>query len=219
MSTISPLQLAGLALVLGYIVWLMVFFSRFRDRILRAIGRRLRVDVEESSDLLDAGTYGTADGTAALPRQAAIWLADAAVTLFATVGVAALVFIPAFLVAEQGLLLPLEGRLTGRRAALVVPESVTMRRSAGTATARVSVRNEGRAPLQQCQVGVADYEKRNGYLHGTSAWFDLAQGDERRVELPLTALRASAGTFAFRIELECAHERLLVKPTRLRVVP
>lgn len=203
----------GLALLAAYGAWLWAFFSRVRPRAMAALGRRLAVDVRESTDPLDAGTYDIEGGGATLPKSGAVYAADLALLLLGTVGVAALVFVPAFLVAESGALLGLEGRLTGRSVAMSAPASATM--ASGKATLAVEVANTGREALRACRATTDGYTARNGYLHGSSAWFDLAPGERRSATVPLDAVRPPAGEHRFRVKVECTNERLAVAEATL----
>lgn len=164
----SPSVVAGVVLLVLFWAWIGVFFARVRPSIMNAVGRRLRVKVEESTSFVDAGTYGVKGDRASLPKTGVVLLADFAVLFLGTVGVAALLFVPAFLVAESGTLLPLEARLTGRGAALRVVDVVAMSPAAGRATLALDVENTGRETLVACIGGVDGYTARNGYLHGSS---------------------------------------------------
>ncbi len=205
----------GLALLAAYGAWLWAFFSRVRPRAMAALGRRLEVEVRESTDPLDAGTYGVEGGGATLPKSGAVYAADLALLLLGTVGVGALVFVPAFLVAESGALLGLEGRLTGRAVAMSASGAATM--TSGKATLAVEVANVGREALRACRASTDGYTSRNGYLHGGSAWFDLAPGERRSVTVSLDAVRPPSGEHRFRAKVECANERLAVAEARLVV--
>lgn len=208
---------AGIVLLVLFWAWIGVFFARVRPRIMNALGRRLRVKVEESTAFVDAGTYGIKGDTASLPKTGVVLLADFSVLFLGTVGVAALLFIPAFLVAESGSLLPLEARLTGRGAALRVLDVVAMSPASSRATLALDVHNTGRETLVGCAGSVDGYTARNGYLHGSSARFDLAVGERRPVLLVLEATDPPAGERGFRLKLECANERLAVADAVLRV--
>lgn len=207
----------GIALLVAYWVWLWGFFAHLRPRVMAALGRRLGVRVRESTDVLDAGTWDVKGDDVPLRKTGAVLAADLVVLLLGTVGVAALVFIPAFLVAESGALLPLEGKLTGRLATLAVPAPATMPRSPATARLVIDAGNDGREALRDCVVGVDGYTARNGYLNGRSARFDLAPGARRRIEVELSATRPPTGQHRFRLELECANERLAVVESVLEV--
>jgi len=98
----SPSVVAGVVLLVLFWAWIGVFFARVRPSIMNAVGRRLRVKVEESTSFVDAGTYGVKGDRASLPKTGVVLLADFAVLFLGTVGVAALLFVPAFLVAESG---------------------------------------------------------------------------------------------------------------------
>ena len=213
----SPSVVAGVVLLVLFWAWIGVFFARVRPSIMNAVGRRLRVKVEESTSFVDAGTYGVKGDRASLPKTGVVLLADFAVLFLGTVGVAALLFVPAFLVAESGTLLPLESRLTGRGAALRVFDVVAMSPAAGRATLALDVENMGRETLVACIGGVDGYTARNGYLHGSSPRFDLAVGERRPVLVDLEATKPPAGERTFRLKLECANERLAVADAVLRV--
>ena len=213
----SPAVALGVALLVLYWAWIGVFFGRVRPRIMEALGRRLDVRVRESTDVLDAGTYDTRSDRAPLRKKGAIYVADLVVLLLGTVGVAALVFVPAFLVADSGALLPLETKLTGRGAELRVVDLARMTQGDGRATVALDVRNTGRDALAGCIGGVDGYTSRDGYLHGTTARFDLAAGERRAVTLALESLRPRTGEHDFRVKLECANERIAVARAKLSV--
>lgn len=217
LSTIGPGAWLGIALFAAYLAWLGAFFASVRPRLMAALGRRLKVEVRESTDLLDAGTYDIEGQGATLPKTGVVYAADLALLLVGTVGVAALVFVPAFIVAESGALLPLEGRITGRSVAIQVAGTATMASASGKATLGVGAINDGRERLRQCRAMVDGYTSRNGYLHGSSAWFDLAPGERRTVEIALDAVKAPAGVHRFRVKVECANERLAVADAVLGV--
>src|SRR6185436_20968909 len=139
-----------------------------------------------------------------LPKTGVVLLADFAILLLGTVGVAALLFVPAFLVADSGALLPIEAKLTGRGAELRVVDAVEMKADVGKASLALDVRNTGRDALVGCVGGVDGYTSRNGYLHGATARFDLAAGERRPVMLALEATRPPSGERSFRLKLECA---------------
>lgn len=217
LSAIGPGAWLGIALFAAYLAWLGAFFASVRPRLMAALGRRLKVEVRESTDLLDAGTYDIEGQGATLPKTGVVYAADLALLLVGTVGVAALVFVPAFIVAESGALLPLEGRITGRSVAMQVAGTATMASASGKATLGVGAINDGREGLRQCRAMVDGYTSRNGYLHGSSAWFDLAPGERRTVEIALDAVKAPAGVHRFRVKVECANERLAVADAVLGV--
>ena len=138
-------------------------------------------------------------------------VADFVVLLLGTVGVAALLFIPAFLVADSGALLPLEARLTGRGATL----------SRGARRGDDALHRQGHARRRMPRTSAATrcatasprvdgYAARNGYLHGTSPRFDLAAGPATHRRWPLEASRPAGGEHRFRLKLECANDRLAV---------
>ena len=213
----SPAVLLGIVLLALYWAWIGVFFARVRPGIMAAVGRRLRVKVAESTDVLDAGTYGIKGDDAPLRKTGVVLVADLVVLLLGTVGVAALLFIPAFLVADSGALLPFEARLTGRGATLNMARGAAMDSSIGKATLQVRAENVGRETLRECVAGVDGYTARNGYLHGSSPRFELAPAQRRTVPLAVEALRPSPGEHRFRLKLECANERLAVAEVLLRV--
>jgi hypothetical protein len=208
---------AGILLLLLYWAWIGVFFARVRPGIMNALGRRLRVRVAESTSIVDAGTYGVDAPDAPLRKTGAVLAADFVVLLVGTVGVAALLFVPAFLVAESGALLPPEGKLTGRSATLSVASSATMPSSSGVARIALDASNVGREALRDCRAGVDGYTARNGYLNGSSPRFDLAPGARHAVAIELSATRPPAGAHRFRVKLECANERLAVADAALDV--
>ena len=164
----SAAILLGIVLLALYWAWIGIFFARVRPGIMAAVGRRLRVKVAESTDVLDAGTYGVKGDDAPLRKTGVVLVADLVVLLLGTVGVAALLFIPAFLVADSGALLPLEARLTGRGATLSMARGAAMASSIGKATLEVRAENVGREALRECVASVDGYTARNGYLHGSS---------------------------------------------------
>lgn len=202
-----PAVALGLALLVAYWAWLWAFFAKVRPRIMDALGRRLRVKVAESTSLLDAGTYNVEDEDAPIRKHGAVWAADMAVTALGTVGVAAAIFVPAFVVAESGALLAWEAALTGRGATLAAPAEAAWPRDARAVALRVEARNTGREPLARCQVRTADYRASDGYLHGNSAFVDLPVGATRAVDLKLEATRPLAATTPVRLRLDCADER------------
>lgn len=213
----SPAVVAGLALLVLYWAWIGLFFARVRPSIMAAVGRRLQVDVEESAGLLDAGTYDVRGDDAPLRKTGVVLLADFVVLMVGTVGVAALLFVPAFIVADSGALLPLESKLTGRAATLATLAGATTLDASGSARLDVDAANGGRAALRDCVAGVDGYTARNGYLHGRSATFALASGERRRVAVELEAMRPVPGDHPLRIKLECANERLAVAQAVVRV--
>jgi hypothetical protein len=213
----SPAVVLGVALLVLYWAWIGLFFGRVRPRIMDALGRRLDVRVRESTDVLDAGTYDTRSDRAPLRKKGAIYAVDLVVLLLGTVGVAALLFVPAFLVADSGALLPIEAKLTGRGAELRVVDAAEMKADGGKASLALDVRNTGRDALVGCVGGVDGYTSRNGYLHGATARFDLAAGERRPVALALDATRPPLGERAFRVKLECASERIAVADAKLVV--
>src|SRR4029434_9587601 len=139
---------------------------------MRAVARRLRTKVVESTDPLDAGTWST-DDDAPLAKTGAVLGADLVLLLLGTVGVAALVFIPAFMIGESGVLLPLESRMTGRAVTLRLHPPNAMPAEDPKVTLSIEVANGGPANLRACRALVDGYSARAGYLHGASPWFDL----------------------------------------------
>jgi hypothetical protein len=63
---------AGILLLLLYWAWIGVFFARVRPGIMNALGRRLRVEVAESTSIVDAGTYGVDAPDAPLRQTGAV---------------------------------------------------------------------------------------------------------------------------------------------------
>ena len=185
----SPSVVAGVVLLVLFWAWIGVFFARVRPSIMNALGRRLRVKVEESTAFVDAGTYGIKGDHPSLPKTGVVLLADFAILFLGTVGVAA----------------------------LRVVDVAAMPPAASRATLALDVENTGRETLVGCIGGVDGYTARNGYLHGSSARFDLAVGERRPVLVDLEATKPPAGERAFRLKLECANERLAVADAVLRV--
>lgn len=208
-SALGPAVWFGLALLVGYWIWLWAFFRYVRPRIMEAAARRLGVKVEESLRILDSGTYDTT-GEAALAKRGAIWGIDLVVLLAGTVGVAALVFIPAFVVGESGALLSIESAITGRGATIAPLPRAEMPLAARRASIAIGVRNSGNEPLAQCRLAVASYTSANGYLTGRTAWFALAVGEARDIAFALDASKPPAGEHRYPVKLECDNERLAV---------
>jgi hypothetical protein len=215
MHDFGPLTVAGLALVVGYWVWLWAFFARVRPKIMARLGRRLQVRVGESTGVLDGGTYEIQDAQAPLRKHGIVVLADFLLLVAGTVGVAALVFVPAFLVAESGVLLPLEGALTGRRAALGAPAAVAMQGL--HADVPIVVRNTGHLALSQCALATSGYSARSGYVHGRSASFDVGPGEARKLVLALSAAKPVSGTHPIRVALECDARRIAASSVAVEV--
>ena len=206
----------GVALFAGYAFWLFAFFQWVRPRARRAVGRRLRTKVVESTDVVDAGTWDT-DDDAPLAKTGAVIGADFALLMLGTVGVAALVFIPAFIVAESGVLLPLESRLTGRGLALRLQPPNAMPADNPKVSLAIEVDNGGRTDLRACRAEVAGYSARNGYMHGASPYFDLAAGARVAAIVKVEAMRPPRGDHELRIRVDCSNERLAVEPVTLTV--
>lgn len=216
MSTLSPGAWLGIALFAGYATWLWAFFTHVRPRAMRALSRKLKVKVVESLDVEDAGTWSAGDD-APLAKTGAVLAADLALLLLGTVGVAAIVFVPAFLVAESGVLLPLEGRMTGRTVTLRVQPPSAMPADVGKAALPIEVDNTGHVDLRACRAQVDGYSARNGYLRGATPWFDLAAGARVAAVVRLEAMRPPRGDHEVRIEVECDNERLATGTVTLAV--
>lgn len=216
MGTLSPGAWLGIALFAGYAIWLWAFFTYVRPAVMRAVSRRLRTKVVESLDVEDAGTWST-DDDAPLAKTGAVLAIDLALLLLGTVAVAAIVFVPAFVIAESGVLLPLEGRMTGRTVMLRIQPPNAMAADVGKAALSIEVDNTGRADLRACRAQVDGYSARNGYLHGTSPWFDLAAGARVAAVVRLEATRPPQGDHEVRIEVECDNERLAAGTVTLAV--
>lgn len=213
----TPAVVLGVVLLAIYWAWIFVFFGRVRPWIMAVIGARLGVRVRESTSVLDAGTWDTSGKGATLPKTGAVLAADLAILFAGTVGVAALLFVPAFIVAESGALLPIEASLTGRGAELRVFDAAEMQAAAGRAELALDVRNNGSEPLRDCYGMVDGYSARDGYLRGRTERFDLAVGERRPVRIELEAMRPPTGERGFRLKLECTNERLAVADAVLRV--
>lgn len=208
-AALTPGAWLGIALFAAYAIWLWAFFTHVRPRVMGGLGRRLRVRVAESHDALDAGTWST-DDDAPIRKTGTVLAADLLVLLLGTVGVAALVFVPAFIVADSGALLALEGRMTGRRVTLRAAGPATMQAAVAKATLGIEAVNEGSTALRQCRAAVDGYTARNGYLTGASPWFDLDAGARRSVTIALDSIRPPAGEHSLRVKVECSNERLAV---------
>ena len=163
-----------------------------------------------------AGTWSTEDD-APLAKTVAVFGADIVLMLLGTAGVAALVFIPAFIVAESGVLLPMESRMTGRGVVLHLRPPSVMPADAPRASLGIEVDNAGRADLRACRAVVDGYGARNGYLHGASPWFDIAAGARVAAVVKLEAMRPPRGEHDVRIKVECSNERLAVETVKLTV--
>lgn len=215
MNDVTPLTFVGIALVVAYWAWLWAFFTHVRPRIMARLGARLAVRVRESTSVLDAGTFDTTDEAAPLARRGIVIAADLAVLMAGVVGVAAAVFVPAFLVAERGWLLPVEGWLTGRRAFVDASDATMSAR--GRTDAEVVVRNAGRLALRACALATEGYSARSGYVHGRSATFELEAGDTKKTVLVLEAQKPVPGRHRIAIELECETRRVAATTLALDV--
>ena len=215
-ATLTPGAWLGIALFAGYAVWLFAFFTYVRPRAMRSVARRVGTNVAESTDLEDAGTWRT-DDDAPLGRTGAVFGVDLALLLAGTVGVAALVFIPAFIVSESGRLLPLESSITGRALTLRMQPPNAMAAEDARTALTIEVDNSGRTDLRACRALVDGYGARNGYLHGASPWFDIAVGARVAAVVRLEATRPPKGEHDVRIKVECANERLVVGNVRVTV--
>ncbi len=216
MTALTPGAWLGIALFSGYAIWLWAFFTYVRPRAMRAVARRLGTKVVESLEVEDAGTWSTEDG-APLAKTGAVMAADLALLLAGTVGVAALVFIPAFVVAESGVLLPLESRLTGRAVELRIGPPNAMAVETGKVVLPVEIDNRGASDLKACRAMVDGYSARNGYLHGTSPTFDLAAGARAASTVRIESQKPVRGEHEIHIKVECSNERLAVGTVKLTV--
>ncbi len=197
---IGLVEIAGIFVVIVYIVWLVVFFQMFRARLMNYFARQMNVRVKESLDALDAGTYNTV-GDASLTKSAAVQILDLVVLLIGTVGVCALISIPAFLFGESGAPYRWESILLGTQASIVNLQIEPMRD--GEANVAATVANQGNVTASQCQVRTSDYSARNGYMNGSSAFFDLARGETRVIEFTLDAVNPPRGEYTVNFALEC----------------
>lgn len=213
----TPAVVLGIALLAIYWAWIALFFHRVRPWLSARIGSALGVRVRESKDVLDAGTWDASGKGATLPKSGLVMAADFAILLVGTVGVAALIFVPAFLVGESGALLPIEARLTGRGATLRAFDAGEMASTERRARIALDVHNTGRDALRDCYGLVDGYRASNGYLHGRTERFDLGAGERKALWIELEAMRPPPGTHAFRLKLECANERLAVAEAVLKV--
>lgn len=163
--------------------------------------RWLNAEVHESTGPWDAGAYDTRQGTP-VRKTVGVAVADLVVILVGIVGVIAAVTIPLFLLVESGLPSRWEGQITGTlvRIGTVVVPPMTARK----VTARVTVHSHARQAMRACELDVAGYTARNGYLHGTSRAFDLEPSTSETIDLPLEVMRRVPGTHAIQIDLECS---------------
>ncbi|MFO1312285.1 MAG: hypothetical protein U1F41_09500 [Burkholderiales bacterium] len=216
MTSLTPGAWLGIALFAGYAIWVWAFFTHVRPRAMRAVARRLRTRVAESLNVEDAGTWST-DDDAPLTKTGAVMAADLALLLAGTVGVAAAVFVPAFIVADSGALLPMESRITGRTVELGVGPANAMTADSPRVALPVQIDNKGASDLRACRAMVDGYTARNGYLHGTSPTFDLAPGARVATTVRVEVLKPVKGEHELRIKLECDNERLAVAKATLNV--
>ncbi len=197
---IGLVEIAGALVVLVYIVWLVAFFQFFRARLMNYFARQMNVRVEESLDVLDAGTYNTV-GDTSIVKSGAVQLVDILVLLIGTVGVCALISIPAFLFGESGAPYRWESILLGTQASIITLQIEPLR--ADKARVVATIANQGNASASQCQVRTSEYSARNGYMNGSSALFDLARGETRVIEFTLDAVNPPRGEHALNFALEC----------------
>jgi hypothetical protein len=200
MQNVGLVEIAGAVVVILYIVWLIAFFQFVRPRLMARAGKQMNVRVKESLDPLDAGTYNTA-GNASVQKSAAVQFLDIFVLLIGTVGVCALISIPAFFFGESGAPYRWESIILGTQADIVNLDITPLRNDRATVSA--TLENQGSANLLQCQVRSTDYSARNGYMNGSSAFFDLARGETRTIEFPLDAINPARGEYTVNFALEC----------------
>ena len=213
----SPAVVLGVALLVLYWAWIGFFFARVRPWVMNALARRLGVKVEESANPLDAGTYSITGRDAPWRKGGVVAIVDLVVLLLGTAGVAALLFVPVFIVADRGALLPIEQKLTGRGATIEAAAPADMARATGETSLAVRAINAGSQTLASCAIEVEGYAAANGYLHGRSPSFDLPASQERKAVVPLSATSPPAGEHRFRVKLECANERIAVADAALVV--
>ena len=72
--------------------------------------------------------------------------------------------------------------------------------------------------MRNCQVRVAEYTARNGYLTGSSALFEIKPRETRPVEMQLSAARPAPGVYEFALSLECENRLKDRVRTRIEVV-
>jgi hypothetical protein len=208
--------LFGVLLLVLFWGWIGLFFARVRPAIMARVGRGLDVRVAESADIVAGGTYDVAGPSRPLGKSLAVMAADFVVLLLGTVGVAALIFVPTFIAAERGWFLPIEGKLTGRSATLRI---IGFAKSPVATKAKFTLvaENTGEVPLVDCLVVVDTYTARTGYMQGVSVPFDLMRGSPRTLDLEVESLRPPTGEGRFRLEMECAAERVAVAEGTLQV--
>jgi hypothetical protein len=216
MDQIGLVEIIGIVVVVGYIVWLVAFFQFVRPRLMARAGERMNVHVRESAGVLDSGTYEVV-GSAPLAKHGALFGLDFALLFFGTVGICALVSIPGFLIAESGLPYRWESLLLNNAARIASVQVPPL--AEGDAPADIRVQNESDLSLSGCQVRVADYTARNGYLNGASALFDLSPRETRQVTFGLSALQPLPGTYEIALSLECRNRLKDKIRTRVTVLP
>lgn len=202
MNQIGPVEIAGIGVVLLFMVWLVLFFQIVRPRLMEWIGERLNVPVRESVQPPDSGTYEVV-GNAPLAKHGAIVLIDFVVLIVGTVGICALCSIPAFLIGESGLPYRLEGMLLGQGVSVVSSQIPPLQNDASKGI--VMIQNESSSPMTACRVSVADYQASNGYLTGATQYFDMTPRELRYEPITLSAINARPGTYEIRLSLECSN--------------
>jgi hypothetical protein len=217
MDQIGPVEIIGAILFLGYIAWLVGFFSIIRPRLMQAIGRRLGVRVAESTNLEDSGSFIAVGKKATGTTKLLISTLDMGILLLATIGVCGVAGTSVFFLDERGVLADLHANLTGYRIVLDIPAQLSMSRSEQQLRLNLSVRNIGEHPVTGCVVGTADYSARNGYVSGRTTSFDLAVGAQQAMQLELSARNPTVGTFPLRIEIECQGRTLRITQTTLTI--
>lgn len=202
MNQIGLVEIAGIAVVFSFFVWMILFFQIVRPRVMAWVGERFNVQVRESTGALDAGSYEVVD-KAPLAKHGAIALIDLAVLLLGTVGICALISIPAFLIGDSGLPYRLEGILLGQRVSISGAQIPPLRD--GKSGGIIVVVNESENPVEDCRVSVADYQASNGYLTGATGYFDLSPRETRTETISLAAVSAARRSYEIRLSLECGN--------------
>lgn len=201
MNQIGLVEGIGIVVVLLYMVWLVAFFQFVRPRLMAWFGEALDVSVRESMGALDAGTYGVTEN-APLAKHGAVGALDVITLMVGTVGVCALISIPGFLIAESGLPYRWESILLSRGVRIAGAQIAPLR-GGEDAAATIAVQNESNAAIGNCQVRVADYTARNGYLTGSSAFFEIEPRENRQIEMRLSAIDPAPGNYEIALSLEC----------------
>lgn len=200
MNQIGLVEIAGMAVVFSFFAWLILFFQVIRPRLMEWVGTRFNIEVRESAQPVDSGTYEIV-GDAPLAKHGALTLIDLVVLLVGTVGVCALMSVPAFLIGDSGLPYRLESVLLGQGVSIVSAQLPPLRD--GESEGIVVVMNESENPIRDCRVSLSDYSASNGYLTGATPFFGMDPGVSDHIAMSVTAQNPIPGTYQIRLSLEC----------------